>query len=44
MIESEVTPELAYEHGLTPDEYERIINILGRTPSYRTRNFLCNVE
>lgn len=34
MTEPEVTPELAYEHGLTEEEYERIIKILGRTPSY----------
>ena len=34
MIEPEVTSELAYEHGLIKEEYERIINILGRTPSF----------
>jgi phosphoribosylformylglycinamidine synthase II len=34
MIETEVTPELAYEHGLTEEEYKRIIKILGRTPSF----------
>ncbi len=34
MTEPEVTPELAYEHGLTEDEYKRILNILGRTPSF----------
>jgi phosphoribosylformylglycinamidine synthase len=34
MIETEikVTPELAAEHGLTADEYERIQKILGRDP------------
>ena len=26
--------DLALEHGLTKDEYERILQILGRTPSY----------
>ncbi len=34
MIEPEVTSELAYEHGLTEEEYERIIKILGRIPSF----------
>ncbi|WP_420456164.1 phosphoribosylformylglycinamidine synthase subunit PurL [Rubrivirga sp.] len=30
----EVTPELATEHGLTDDEYARVQEILGRTPTY----------
>jgi phosphoribosylformylglycinamidine synthase len=36
MIDTEikVTPELAAEHGLTPDEYERIQKILGRDPNF----------
>ncbi len=34
MIEREVTPELAYEHGLTKEEYEKIIKILGRIPTF----------
>ena len=34
MIEPEVTRELAYEHGLTKDEYERVLEILGRTPTF----------
>lgn len=29
-----VTPELVAEHGLTPDEYERIKKILGRDPNF----------
>ncbi|MEK6754718.1 MAG: AIR synthase related protein, partial [Bacteroidota bacterium] len=29
-----VTLELALEHGLTKQEYERILSILGRTPTY----------
>ncbi|WP_340109120.1 phosphoribosylformylglycinamidine synthase subunit PurL [Pikeienuella sp. HZG-20] len=33
-IEPEVTPALAAEHGLQPDEYERILEICGRTPSH----------
>jgi phosphoribosylformylglycinamidine synthase subunit PurL len=35
MIETEikVTPELAADHGLTSDEYSRILKILGREPT-----------
>jgi phosphoribosylformylglycinamidine synthase len=29
----EITPELVAAHGLTPDEYERILGLIGRTPS-----------
>ncbi|MGE0824468.1 MAG: phosphoribosylformylglycinamidine synthase subunit PurL [Candidatus Binatia bacterium] len=29
-----VTPQLALDHGLTPDEYSRILQILGRTPTF----------
>ncbi|MEL7466124.1 MAG: phosphoribosylformylglycinamidine synthase subunit PurL [Pseudomonadota bacterium] len=32
--EPPVTPELAAEHGLKPDEYERILDICGRTPTF----------
>ena len=32
--EPQVTPELAAEHGLNPDEYARILEICGRLPSY----------
>ena len=28
-----ITPELVAEHGLKPDEYERILKLIGRTPS-----------
>ncbi|MCL5029802.1 MAG: phosphoribosylformylglycinamidine synthase subunit PurL [Bacteroidetes bacterium] len=34
MIEPEVTLELALEHGLTEDEFERIKKILGRVPIF----------
>jgi len=34
MIEPEVTLDLAVEHGLSEEEYERILKILGRTPSF----------
>jgi phosphoribosylformylglycinamidine synthase subunit PurL len=29
----EITPEIVAEHGLKPDEYERILGILGRAPN-----------
>jgi phosphoribosylformylglycinamidine synthase len=29
----EITPDLVAAHGLTPDEYERILGLIGRTPS-----------
>jgi phosphoribosylformylglycinamidine synthase subunit PurL len=32
--EPTVTLELALQHGLTAEEYEKIVSILGRTPSY----------
>ena len=32
--EPEVTPALAREHGLTGEEYNEILKLLGRTPSY----------
>jgi phosphoribosylformylglycinamidine synthase len=31
--EPKVTPELVAEHGLKPDEYERILRLIGRAPS-----------
>ncbi|MGE5429433.1 MAG: phosphoribosylformylglycinamidine synthase subunit PurL [Syntrophomonadaceae bacterium] len=34
MKEPEVTLQLALEHGLTEEEYNRILDILGRTPNY----------
>ena len=32
--EIKVTPQLAAEHGLTPEEYARIQKILGRDPNF----------
>jgi len=32
--EPEITPELVASHGLSPDEYEKILKILGRKPTY----------
>lgn len=34
MKEPEVTLDLALEHGLTKEEYNRILKILGRTPTF----------
>ncbi|MFO1460746.1 MAG: phosphoribosylformylglycinamidine synthase subunit PurL [Verrucomicrobiota bacterium] len=34
MNEPAITPELVAKHNLTPEEYEKILGILGRTPSY----------
>jgi phosphoribosylformylglycinamidine synthase II len=33
-IEPAITPELIAQHGLKPDEYERILKLIGRTPSF----------
>ncbi|MDP6927068.1 MAG: AIR synthase related protein, partial [Rhodospirillales bacterium] len=32
-IKSEITPEVVVEHGLSEDEYEKIIEIMGREPN-----------
>jgi len=32
--EPEITPALIEAHGLKPDEYQRILDLLGRTPSF----------
>ncbi len=34
MTEPAITPELVAKHSLTPDEYLKVLEILGRTPSY----------
>src|SRR5262245_33851803 len=31
--EPKITPELVAEHGLKPDEYERIVQLIGREPT-----------
>src|SRR2546430_604813 len=33
MNEPQITPELVASHGLKPDEYERILKLIGRVPS-----------
>jgi len=32
--EPAITPELIAQHGLKPEEYERVVKLLGRTPSF----------
>src|SRR6202161_1800126 len=34
MTEPAITPELVAKHNLSPDEYKKILELLGRTPSY----------
>ena len=34
MTAFEITPEIIAAHGLKPDEYERILKLIGRAPSY----------
>ena len=29
-----ITPELVADHGLKPDEYQKILDLIGRTPTY----------
>ncbi len=33
MSESKITPEIVAEHGLSPEEYERVLHALGREPN-----------
>ena len=40
-----ITPQIVAEHGLKPDEYQRLLQILGREPSHhRARHLLGDVE
>ena len=34
MSEPEITPELIASHGMKPDEYQRLLGIIGRVPSF----------
>ena len=34
MTDPQITPELVQEHNLTTEEYERILGLLGRTPTF----------
>ena len=29
-----ITPELIAEHGITPEEHERVVRMLGRQPTF----------
>ena len=41
----DITPDLVKEHGLKPDEYERILALIGRDADiHRTRHLLGHVE
>ena len=33
MADPEITPEVIEEHGITPEEYDRILGVLGREPN-----------
>ena len=33
MNEPAITPELVAKHNLTPDEYQKVLEILGRAPT-----------
>ncbi|MGE0180149.1 MAG: phosphoribosylformylglycinamidine synthase subunit PurL [Sphingomonas sp.] len=33
MAESKITPEIVAEHGLSPEEYERVLHAMGREPN-----------
>lgn len=30
---SEITPQIVAEHGLSPEEYERVLHAMGREPN-----------
>src|SRR5271163_285233 len=34
MNQPQITPELVAAHGLKPDEYERLVKLIGREPSF----------
>ena len=34
MPDTEITPAVIKEHGITPEEYEHILEILGREPNF----------
>ena len=43
--EPRITPELVADHGLKPDEYQRILDLIGREPTHhRARHLLGDVE
>src|SRR5690606_32361380 len=38
--EPQITPELIAQHGLTPEEYERFRELIGRDPTYTERGIV----
>jgi hypothetical protein len=43
-FKTEITPEIVAEHGLSPEEYERVLHALGREPNLvRARHLLGDV-
>ena len=34
MPDPEITPDVIEEHGITPEEYQRILEVLGREPNF----------
>ncbi len=34
MPDPEITPEVIEEHGITSEEYQRILEVLGREPNF----------
>ena len=45
MTDPALTPDLIAAHGLSPDEYSRILDIIGREPSFTELGiFLGHVE
>ena len=42
--EPEVTRDLAAQHGLSSEEYDRAVTVLGRTPSYTELGIILKPE
>ena len=34
MPDPEITPDVIEKHGITPEEYQRILEVLGREPNF----------
>jgi len=44
MIDPEITEELIAAHGIKPDEYQSILEIIGRTPTKSSGHLFGHVE
>ena len=44
MTEPAITPDLIAKHGLSPDEYERILEIVGREPTFTELGIFSKLE